>query len=577
MSPRRRLFRIFSFGALLAAVLLLWWDRTHVPAPAPRPDAAPAPTAPALPTARPWPSLRDLVNVGILNQARVTVQVVDDQYQPLAGVTVRLADETGTSDGAGRIVLEGVPWGQHRFRVEPPWLVQRQASSPPIVSGVQQELLLVLAQGCPGPVRIQHPDAQGIAEVSLGYLSAEGGGLSLDPPLVSDDAGWIYVETRPCGAVQFDLRLPGEGAVLTLGAEVAGDDAAVVLSVPGIEESILQVVDLDGLPLPAEARSPQALSLEVVGEGRFRLMARQEVITLRVTPEGLFERPVQVPVDGGEHVYVAEEGRGVQVLLTCDTEGCPALLACELTPCTPLSETLHQCDCPEAEASLWMQEAGQPGFERIETVPWGVEYMAVDLRREATVQGQWTGPLPCRASVAHQPLHRLHEVPCDLDGTFLLSELRPGPATLTVRHGDDVGAREIMLSAGRSLDVGELGPASLEIDGWIEADFSLEDATLRVEPWGQVTLAADGWFQIRGLPEGTTSVRLWLDSGQHGSFREWFWLTDSGSLEWSVVQEEGTDVRDPASLEADTGRLRRGDDTGEDSGDPPADSGDSGL
>ena len=349
---------------------------------------------------------------------------------------------------------------------------------------------------------------------------------------------------------------------------------------PDIGDAILQITDRRGRPLGALVRSEEALEIEELGLGRYRLVSRRMALPVWVEPGWLAPRQVRVLLDGGEHVYVATPTRAVDVGLVCDTEGCPEQLACDLNPCQPLGEGAHACECPEGDATLSILDAGES--LPLERVPADIDALTIDLREESFVRGRWTGPLPCRA-VAHYPAQLeipAAEVRCDADGTFFLSELRPGPATITVSHGEALASIPVDLQHGSEVWLGDVAPSTVEVSGWIEADFSLLDARLTASPHGAALLASDGWFAVRGLPPDADQLHLHLSSHSYGQFKTWVYFGDDpgAELRWTIHLDEGLDavpVDDtgaPEVLMDDTGAS--GDDTGRAAPDP--DTGDSG-
>ncbi len=538
--------RLLVVAVLVAGIgVLLWW----LGLPAPEGPAVAQPLAGADAPAEPPPTRLDalgrLVESVVTQTSTVTWLVQDLERQPITGVEIELwSGHRGVSDDDGRIVMDSVPYGNGSYQptVHGPWLVM-EGSSDGWIDGVAQTRLLVLSPTCPGLVRLRDEDGEPVADATL-YLNTHRGpwgrpGMQQDS-LRTDRRGEAHAEYRPCGTITATVSHEPSGYLPWLEVEVRGQEP-LDLTLPAMSDVILAVVGADGALVDASIDSNKAYGVERIGVGLFIIEGRRAWATVTATAPGYPNQTHRVLLDGGEHSLTLAGGREVAVTVLCD-ERCPEELQCSRNPCEAEDDELWRCVCQQGGASLI-----NPNGRYLGEIPAGAAAHTVDLRTDVTVRGRWTGTLPCHVAAEHGP-HM--GAPCKPDGRFEIEDVRPGPNTITVRHGlEEVGSTQVELVSGETVDVGSIDPSSWTIDGVIAADFPHEAALLFSSPTADVDLELDGGFVLRGVPAEADSLalRLWVPA--RGMFEETFAVPASGSLPtWHITQ---ADIADTEPLEPD--------------------------
>jgi hypothetical protein len=523
----------------LALAALLAWTLWPIPVPQPPPRArTPSATtpAPATTTSRLAELSRGLEAL-LRRTTRLTILTLDAQHQPIPGVELAMrTGEGGVTDERGLLVLEGVPPSNDHNgpRVEGPWLLL-EGSSQGFIEGLEQTRVLYLEPACPGVVRIVDEQQRPVRDVSLRVW---GRGSSAKPVVDeesphTDHQGEAYLPLRPCGEATFDLRNKELGYLPWLSAQVQGDEP-VTLELPGLYEAVLAVVDRDAAPLNAQVEVSRGPEPERLGPGLFLLRSRRSFTTITASAAGYPTHQARLPLDGGEHRLTLGPGREVEVTVLCD-ERCPTTLTCSRNPCMDQGGQRHRCSCQQGEAYL----SGDGAL--LDTVPAAVDELTLELREASAVVGRWTGTLPCHAWAEHS---RRSPQACRADGRFELDGVQAGVNTISVQAGlDERGAVTLELEPGATVDIGEIGPGEIDVDGVIQADFPLEGAMLLCSPTARVSLEPDGGFLLESLPPEAEQLDLTLWAPRYGAFDRRFPLPPTGSLEtWVISQADWDDT-----------------------------------
>lgn len=553
---------VVAASLALGTVALVWWLM--------QPKVAVSPISSAERRAGEQPTrLSDLTRVlsaSLTRTTRLRIRVMDAQEKPLQGVHLSMVSgQSGITDGLGELVLDGVPLSNDSNgpTVEGPWLVL-EGSSRGFIEGIEQTRLLFLEPACPGVVRVVDTDGTPVVGAILNSVNWTRYARPVHEQEVerTDHQGEVSLPLRPCGAVTFSIGHQPAGSLPWLSAEVVGDEP-VTLVLPAIFEGVVAVVDAEDRPLDAEIESSASYQAERLGRGLFLLRSRRTWATVVAQVDGYPTHQARVPLDGGEHMLALHAGRQVEVTVLCDDD-CPEELSCSHNVCEPLEEDRLLCTCPQGESYLSGRYNSLLG-----TIPADVARYTLEMRADAIVRGRWTGGLPCYAWGQET---RYGESACRPDGRFEVEGLRPGPNTISVRHGlNQEGSVYLDLEAGVTVDVGEIGPSDWTVDGVIDADFSLDGAMLSCSPMARVELEPDGGFLLHSLPAEADSIELLLWAPIYGGYRERFSVPASGSLPtWMVSQAE---IADTTPLDDDY--QPKGADTG-DTGDPSAVEQDSG-
>ncbi len=531
---------------VLALVWLGWWLLRPVAGPPPTPEQhGDAPTADTEPGPTRLDALSRAILAAVSQTTRVLWLVQDVEGQPIPGVEIVLWDgQRGISDSRGELLMEAVPWGNAwgEPHVEGPWMIV-EGSSEGWIEGPEQTRLLILEPACPGIVQVVDERGRPVAGADVflhdlrGPWTRPGGEQQLPR---TDGRGEIDIPYRPCGPCNFAIRHEEHGHVPWLEREVKGEET-VVLELPALQEAVVAVVDEQGGVLDAELSATHTPSIQRLGVGLFRVGARRAWAAVTVTVPGYPVQQHRVLLDGGEHSLILETAREVEIEILCD-ERCPEDLSCDRNACQARDDEHWTCTCPMGESSLYAQARGY-----FEQVPEGVLIHRIDLRSSAAARGRWTGTLPCHVAAEHGP-HM--GTPCKVDGRFEIDELRPGPNTLTVRHGlSEVGSVGVWLEDGETVELGDIGPSDWTVDGLIAADFPLEATILFTSPTAVVELELDGSFSLHGVPAeaDTIAMDLWVPA--HGRFQKSFDVPVDGVLPtWLISQSE---MDDTAPLDTD--------------------------
>jgi len=558
---RRRLVLALALGA---ALLLLSWGLW--PAPVPLSTVVPQAKDQA---ARPnhFSRLTRSLRAALTRTTRVHFLVRDEQGEALGGIRLSMDQHPGgVTDVRGLLTLDGVPWGNGSGpKVEGPWEVLAGTTAH-WIQGAEQRRLLILRRVCPGVVRLQDDQGRPVVGALVNTIRTfdvlRSGGMQKYQR--SDSAGEVTLPYRPCGTAHLDIEHEENGHIPWLSGEVV-DGEPLVLTLPSVRHGVLAVVDEDEAPVDADVQCNTGLSVERLGTGLFLVRSRRPWQPVTIHAAGYPSQSARLRLDGSEQQVTLQTGRNVELTVLCDDD-CPEELKCGSEPCQDAGCDRFSCWCPVGESELFRSDKGW----KLDTIPAAVEEFTLDLREDAAVTGRWTGSLPCDVHIENDLYFAEGCLP---DGRFRYERLRPGSHTITVRHGlSEQGAVQVDLKAGQLLDVGEIGPSDLIVDGVIDADFPLLGAILRTSPYARVELESDGGFLLHGLPPDTERIALDLYEPFYGRFREPFLIPADGSLPtWYINQLEAVDTTplDP-DFETEWG------DTG-DSGAPSYGERDSGL
>ncbi len=544
----RRILPVLASVALALAALLLLRPvgsgapaeelraRIHGPPPSPSPGLGPLQRL-----------ARDLEALA-RRTTRLRVLTLDAADEPIPGVELRLGEHRGVTDAGGELIWEDAPFANgSSLEVEGPWLLL-EGSSRGFVQGLEQTRVLWLEPACPGDLRLVDERGRPVegAEISMGdlgrYPRAPGG----TRVATTDARGVLELPLRPCGRSAYRVRPEPGSMVLRLEGEVRGGER-LTLALPPHSEAVLLLRDAEGGVLDGSVDKTPRFDAERLGPGRYLLRSRRAFATAAVTIPGYPVALVELPLDGGEHVYTVRGERRVEVVLRCDD--CPERFQCSHNPCERLGDARWDCPCPQDEAFLSGEHNTLLG-----RVPPGVDRVELELRTTAVVRGRWTGGLPCYARGEHS---RYLHAACAPDGRFELDGLRAGPNTVIVRAGPrEQGSAHLVLEAGETLDIGAIDPDEGPVDGVIDADFPLVGAVLFCSPSARAELEPDGGFLLHGLAPEAEWVDLHLWSSLYGSHRARLEIPAGGSLPtWTVrFAELGREqLEEPAPGSEDTG------------------------
>ncbi len=395
----------------------------------------------------------------------LTLHVVNLAGEPVVGMSLELDPQNRTAplqvttNTEGIAGLHGLPTGLvWLLRTDPEWRVRGPDSLRSTADNTVQTIFV--ERTCGGPVRVLDLDGSPF----VGRIR----GMGIRPAQWHDldETGLVELEDRPCGSVRFRVIEPrGPHAfnrrTVGFGAELEGHELVEVQLSP-IQEAVVQLVDEDGAPFDTAIVAAAHL-----GIGRFRVEGWMDTYRFSVSQTETLKQSISVPLDGGVHERVVKEPREVAVTLLCDD--CPDRVFCGTSiysyeACTGAAPDLS-CTCPSEEGILAGVSASVLGTNRQDPHPLARLLPAetektVDVRGgRATIEGTWTGNVPCTATFAFEDVATPMTGDCDLDGSVFASDLFPGTWTLSIYDGSGVRAqRTVVLESHESRALGEIAP-----------------------------------------------------------------------------------------------------------------------
>lgn len=471
MPPRHRYALAIVALVLFILALMVWGTGTGVLKP-----SVPGPAQKAA----------DRPEVG---RGNIILQAVDAQLRPIAGVAIRVRDQTADTTADGRVAFDDVPGGDQVARAEG-WILDATTVLQ-VIPGETKEYVVHLTRDCAGPVQLTDLYGEAAAGFQVTIDAANDSQL-----LTTDEKGRVWFARRGCvGWVQ--VALPDGRVYRPRGRyEVRGSEPInITLSSKGWT-ALVRLVNASGEVLNGTVRGPFATSDE--GNGVTATYSSVPVVRVTGTADGYQSVSVQVPADSIVHDVLMKRPRMVQVHAICEEAGCPTALRCDWAPCEGVGPD-YLCPCNNGLAPNDLTVDDWHGA--LDQVPAGATEVEVDLRKgSASFMGTWTGPLPCEGTISSAGSTHLgtaFPVICEPDGKFYsFGGMTAGVWNVTMNGADAVAHRTVTLKAGEQKQLGNVGPDRLVRTMGTSRQQSPQPAPLTGRSPGS-TVGAGSWSRMR--------------------------------------------------------------------------------